>query len=77
MLRRKKDSKLDGKELISLKEKHVHLHELEFSVEEREIYEMVETRAQEKFNKFLKAGTVMKKCVLLTKLELRASRRAH
>ncbi|GAA5932237.1 hypothetical protein JCM3775_001168 [Rhodotorula graminis] len=73
MLRRKKDSKLDGKELISLKEKHIHLHELEFSPEEREIYEMVETRAQEKFNKFLKAGTVMKNYanVLLLLLRLR------
>ncbi|GAA5916809.1 hypothetical protein JCM8208_004781 [Rhodotorula glutinis] len=73
MLRRKKDSKLDGKELISLKEKHINLHELEFSPEEREIYEMVETRAQEKFNKFLKAGTVMKNYanVLLLLLRLR------
>ncbi|GAA5838313.1 hypothetical protein JCM9279_003196 [Rhodotorula babjevae] len=73
MLRRKKDSKLDGKELISLKEKHINLHELEFSVEEREIYEMIETRAQEKFNKFLKAGTVMKNYanVLLLLLRLR------
>ncbi|BGP44657.1 hypothetical protein JCM10450v2_000471 [Rhodotorula kratochvilovae] len=73
MLRRKKDSKLDGKELISLPEKHIDMHELEFSTEERKIYEMVEQRAQAKFNKFLKAGTVMKNYshVLLLILRLR------
>ncbi|GAA5965007.1 hypothetical protein JCM8115_005679 [Rhodotorula mucilaginosa] len=60
MLRRKKDSKLDGKELITLPPKTITMHELEFSPEEREIYEMIETRAQQKFNKFLKAGTVMR-----------------
>ncbi|GAA5925394.1 hypothetical protein JCM10213_008780 [Rhodosporidiobolus nylandii] len=60
MLRRKKDSKLDGKQLIELKKKDVHLHEIEFSEEEREIYTMIETKAQNKFNKFLKQGTVMK-----------------
>ncbi|GAA6022649.1 hypothetical protein JCM8202_005034 [Rhodotorula sphaerocarpa] len=60
MLRRKKDSQLDGKELVTLPKKTVDMHELEFSPEEREIYEMLETRAQQKFNKFLKAGTVMR-----------------
>ncbi|GAA5866871.1 hypothetical protein JCM3774_004583 [Rhodotorula dairenensis] len=60
MLRRKKDSKLDGRELITLPAKIITMHELEFSPEEREIYEMVETKAQQKFNKFLKAGTVMR-----------------
>ncbi|GAA6038972.1 hypothetical protein JCM8097_000134 [Rhodosporidiobolus ruineniae] len=64
MLRRKKDSKLDGKELIQLTDKTIDLHELEFSPEEREIYTFVETRAQVRFNKFLKAGTVMKKYVV-------------
>ncbi|GAA5992067.1 hypothetical protein JCM10908_000725 [Rhodotorula pacifica] len=73
MLRRKKDSKLDGKELISLPPKTITMHELEFSPEEREIYEMVETRAQQKFNKFLKAGTVMRNYshVLVLLLRLR------
>ncbi|GAA6046597.1 hypothetical protein JCM3770_006230 [Rhodotorula araucariae] len=73
MLRRKKDSKLDGKELISLPTKHIEMRELAFSNEEREIYEMVEQRAQAKFNKFLKAGTVMKNYshVLLLILRLR------
>lgn len=37
MLRRKKDSKLDGKQLITLPEKHVEMRVLEFSPEERDI----------------------------------------
>lgn len=37
MLRRKKDSKLDGKNLIELPPRNVELHELEFSEEERDI----------------------------------------
>lgn len=41
MLRRKKDSMLDGKRLIDLPEKHVEMEKLEFSQEEREIYQMV------------------------------------
>ncbi len=41
LLRRKKDSQLDGKNLIELPSKEVVLLRLEFSEEEREIYSMV------------------------------------
>lgn len=41
MLRRKKDSVLDGKRLVELPEKHVEMEKLDFSPEEREIYQMV------------------------------------
>lgn len=41
LLRRKKDSMLDGKRLIELPEKTVDLLKLEFSGEERAIYNMV------------------------------------
>ena len=60
LLRRKKDSMLDGKRLIELPEKEVKLIKLEFSKEEREIYQMVEARSQAKFNRYLRAGTVLK-----------------
>lgn len=77
MLRRKKDSMLDGKRLIELPTKHVEMEKLEFSQEELEIYQMVcsasvymrpvhyhifqvEARSQAKFNRFLRAGTVLK-----------------
>ena len=60
LLRRKKDSMLDGKRLIELPEKEIKLIKLEFSKEEREIYQMVEARSQAKFNRYLRAGTVLK-----------------
>ncbi|KDR76486.1 hypothetical protein GALMADRAFT_246858 [Galerina marginata CBS 339.88] len=73
LLRRKKDSKLDGKNLIELPEKKVKLVKLEFSEEEREIYNMVEARSQAKFNRYLREGTVLKNYhqVLVLLLRLR------
>ncbi|GAA5877102.1 hypothetical protein JCM16303_006167 [Sporobolomyces ruberrimus] len=73
MLRRKKDSKLDGKELISLPNKTIELFALEFSEEEREIYDAVEKKAQIKFKKMLRMGTVLKNYshVLVMLLRLR------
>lgn len=53
LLRRKKDSKLDGKNLVELPEKKIELVKLEFSQEEREIYAMVcsiNFRCAETFN---------------------------
>jgi hypothetical protein len=41
MLRRKKNSMLDGKRLVELPEKYVEMEKLNFSQEEREIYQMV------------------------------------
>ncbi|KAJ7637082.1 SNF2 family N-terminal domain-containing protein [Roridomyces roridus] len=60
LLRRMKDTMLNGKRLIELPEKTVELVSLIFSQEERDIYQMVETKSQEKFNRYLKAGTVLK-----------------
>ncbi|CDZ97814.1 snf2 family amino-terminal protein [Phaffia rhodozyma] len=59
-LRRTKDSQIDGKALLTLPEKEIIIDELVFSPIEREIYTAVETQARVRFNKFLKAGTVMK-----------------
>jgi len=41
LLRRKKDSMLDGKRLVELPSKEVTLHRLQFTEEEREIYQAV------------------------------------
>ncbi|KAI0790352.1 SNF2 family N-terminal domain-containing protein [Abortiporus biennis] len=73
LIRRKKDSMLDGKRLIELPHKQVDLVKLQFSPEEADIYKMVETRSQEKFNRFLRAGTVLKNYhqVLVLLLRLR------
>ncbi|KAF9003231.1 SNF2 family N-terminal domain-containing protein [Cyathus striatus] len=72
-LRRKKDTEMDGKRLIELPEKNIDLIKLEFSTEERDIYSMIETKTQERFNRFLRAGTVLKNYhqVLVLLLRLR------
>ncbi|KIK91296.1 hypothetical protein PAXRUDRAFT_830977 [Paxillus rubicundulus Ve08.2h10] len=73
LLRRRKDCLLDGKKLIELPPKHVNLEKLTFSQEERDIYQMVEARSQARFNRFLRAGTVLKNYhhVLVMLLRLR------
>ncbi|KAF4616900.1 hypothetical protein D9613_008762 [Agrocybe pediades] len=73
LLRRKKDSMLNGKKLVELPEKKIELVRLEFSQEERDIYAMVEARSQAKFNRYLRAGTVLKNYhqVLVLLLRLR------
>ncbi|KAL0578872.1 hypothetical protein V5O48_003105, partial [Marasmius crinis-equi] len=73
LLRRKKDTMLDGKRLIELPARNVHLNKLEFTEEEREIYEMVERKSQSIFNRYLRAGTVLKNYsqVLVLLLRLR------
>lgn len=60
ILRRNKNSELDGKKLIELPPRHEDWVVLEFTDEEREIYSFVEARSQAVFNKFLQAGTVLK-----------------
>ncbi|KAL5521625.1 hypothetical protein ACEPAF_2373 [Sanghuangporus sanghuang] len=73
LLRRRKDSMLDGKRLVELPPKDVQLVKLEFTPEEQEIYHAVETRSQMKFNRYLRAGTVLKNYahVLVLLLRLR------
>ncbi|KAF9517774.1 hypothetical protein BS47DRAFT_1389493 [Hydnum rufescens UP504] len=73
MLRRKKDSFLDGKPLVQLPSRTVYDDELSFGPEERSIYDFVSHRAQCIFNRFLRAGTVLKNYahVLIMLLRLR------
>ncbi|EJT99341.1 hypothetical protein DACRYDRAFT_23908 [Dacryopinax primogenitus] len=60
LLRRNKNTMLDGKRLIELPNKEIQTLMLDFSDDEREIYNMVEKRAQGVFNRFLREGTVLK-----------------
>ncbi|KAJ6631188.1 SNF2 family N-terminal domain-containing protein [Mycena sp. CBHHK59/15] len=73
LIRRMKTTMLDGKRLIELPEKTVELVTLQFSQEERDIYNMVEAAQQAKFNRYLRAGTVLKNyaSVLVLLLRLR------
>ncbi|KAG6879839.1 hypothetical protein C0992_010797 [Termitomyces sp. T32_za158] len=71
LLRRMKDTTMDGKRLIELPERKVSLVRLQFSKEERDVYKMVEAGAQANFNRFLKAGTVLKNYTQVLVLLLR------
>ncbi|KAF8577549.1 hypothetical protein K439DRAFT_547840 [Ramaria rubella] len=73
LIRRTKDTKLEGKLILQLPPKHIEVVDIEFSPEEREIYAKIEERQRQKMSKFLKAGTVMKNyaAVLVMLLRLR------
>lgn len=60
MLRRSKDSRLDGRRIINLEERvDVEVY-VEFGEEQKTFYDALVHRQKLKFNKYLKAGTVMK-----------------
>lgn len=59
-LRRSKKAKINGRPIITLPERTVHMTHIDFSPEEREFYDLVDQRAQKRFNKYVAAGTVMK-----------------
>jgi SNF2 family DNA or RNA helicase len=56
MMRRHKESELNGRRLLELPPKNTTQVLLEFSAEERAIYDQVEHRMKIKFGKFLKQG---------------------
>ncbi|KID96249.1 SNF2-related protein, partial [Metarhizium majus ARSEF 297] len=60
MLRRKKDSKLDGKPILQLPPKREHIVYAELSVDERDFYKQLEEKAQVVFSKYLREGSVGK-----------------
>ncbi|KAG8954984.1 hypothetical protein FRC04_010468 [Tulasnella sp. 424] len=73
LIRRKKDSELEGRKLIELPPKEYHDPEYPFSEEELEIYNFLQARSRAIFNKFLRQGTVLKNYsqVLVLLLRLR------
>ena len=58
LLRRTKQSKIDGKPILQLPPKTTQELRAVFSEDERDFYKALETQTQLKFNKYLKAGTV-------------------
>ncbi|KAF2471084.1 uncharacterized protein BDR25DRAFT_224278 [Lindgomyces ingoldianus] len=73
MLRRTKQTILDGEPICNIPPKQVVPAPVEFSDEEHELYKAIETQSQLQFNKYLKAGTVINNYanVLLLLLRLR------
>ena len=58
MMRRKKDSKLDGKPILQLPEKREHIVYAELSTDERDFYKQLEQHAHVLFSKYLREGSV-------------------
>ncbi|KAF4124468.1 Superfamily II DNA or RNA helicase, SNF2 family [Geosmithia morbida] len=60
MLRRKKDSQLDGKPILRLPSKTETQVHVELSADELDFYKQLESKSQVLFNKYLREGTVGK-----------------
>lgn len=60
VLRRKKNSRLDGKDIIRLKKRIDVVVQVEFGEDQQAFYNALYERQKLKFNKYLKEGTVMK-----------------
>lgn len=58
LLRRTKNSKIDGKPILELPARITEKVHSVFSEDERQLYDALETQTQLQFNKYLKAGTV-------------------
>ncbi|KAH9985885.1 SNF2 family N-terminal domain-containing protein [Russula compacta] len=73
LLRRTKDSKLDGKPLLTLPPKSIEVETLQFSSDEREIYDDFEKQAKIRVNRFIRERTIIQNhsVVLVMILRLR------
>ncbi|KIY72134.1 hypothetical protein CYLTODRAFT_418117 [Cylindrobasidium torrendii FP15055 ss-10] len=73
ILRRTKESQLEGKAILDLKPKDIELVELEFSDEEREVYKSFEVQSRIRINRFIKSGKLVKNhtAILVMILRLR------
>ncbi|OAQ60939.2 SWI/SNF family DNA-dependent ATPase Ris1 [Pochonia chlamydosporia 170] len=58
MMRRKKDSKLEGKPILQLPEKREHIVYAKLSTDERDFYKQLEQHAHVLFSKYLREGSV-------------------
>lgn len=57
MMRRNKDSTLNGRKLLELPPKETQIETIDFSPDERLIYDAIEQKMQLRFTNFLKKGT--------------------
>jgi hypothetical protein len=59
-LRRNKNAELDGRPIVILPNREVIMDSQTFSKDEQEFYTALEQKQRLQFNKYLRAGTVMK-----------------
>ncbi|KAE9403438.1 hypothetical protein BT96DRAFT_1016994 [Gymnopus androsaceus JB14] len=60
LLRRTKNSTLDGEPILKLKPKTIELVKLEFSPDERDVYDSFEKKSKIRLNKFIRERTLLK-----------------
>ncbi|KAJ7145709.1 SNF2 family N-terminal domain-containing protein [Mycena epipterygia] len=60
LLRRTKNSTLEGEPILTLPPKDIEIVKLQFSEEERELYDSFEKRTKIRLNKFIRDGTLVK-----------------
>ncbi|KAG2235394.1 hypothetical protein INT48_005744 [Thamnidium elegans] len=72
-LRRSKKALIDGRPILNLPARNVHMTHIDFTPDERTHYNYVNQTAQARFNRYMAAGTVMKNysSVLVLLLRLR------
>ncbi|EKM52744.1 uncharacterized protein PHACADRAFT_211962 [Phanerochaete carnosa HHB-10118-sp] len=73
LLRRTKDAELEGEPILQLPEKHIEIIRLDFSRDERQLYDHIEKKAQIQINKYIRQKTIVKNhsAVLVLILRLR------
>ena len=73
MLRRKKNSEIDGKPILVLPKKTEEIRYAELSNDERDFYSQLEKKSQVIFNKYLRDGSIGKNysCILVLLLRMR------
>ena len=62
MLRRQKDSLVDGEIVCKLPPKHLSIEAVEFSDAEMDVYKALETKSQIQLNKYLEKDTLSCEC---------------
>ncbi|KAI6030080.1 SNF2 family N-terminal domain-containing protein [Pisolithus marmoratus] len=71
LLRRTKDARLDGVPILQLPAKHVDLITLEFSPDERELYDNFEKRSRIRINRYIHNRTLLKNTTAVLTMILR------
>ncbi|KAG0693881.1 SNF2 family N-terminal domain-containing protein [Suillus ampliporus] len=68
LLRRTKEARLEGKLILQLPPKNIELVTLEFSADERQLYDDFEKKSHVQINRFIKRGTLLKNLAMILRL---------
>ena len=71
LLRRGIDTKIDGKIILDLPPRTVHIEALKFSKNEQKYYDDMRDQAEKMFNRLMEEGTVMENSVVILVFLLR------